>query len=640
MRLLIAQIGRDRTISFAASQLHDYLIKMDPAADLVMQRVDKYDPSRDGVLWVGQDGAFADRVPSVKDSELDDAVYIDVERGAGIVTGANPRSVLIAVYRLLRENGFRFLRPGAGGEKIPCGCAGAISAHVSERAANRHRGVCIEGAISCQNARDMIDWLPKAGMNAYFTQFFTPSTFFVRWYEHRNNPTIEPEPISRTDIDGILKTMVDDIEERGLIYHAVGHGWTCEPFGIEGDSWDQKEYFVPEEVKGYLAELKGERKLTDVPLNVNLCYGNVEVREAITSAIAEHCKAHPEIDYLHFWLADGTNNHCECPLCRDTMPSDFYVMMLNRLDEKLTGINLKTRVVFLTYVDLLWAPATETINNPDRFALMFAPITRTYSNPFAPDSEFDGELVPYIRNKNVMPSSVPENLARLKSWERVYSGDSFDFDYHFMWDHFLDIGYYEMARILMTDMLNLKKIGLNGMMSCQNQRTFFPNGLGMCIMADSLWSGDISFEDYAAQYYLDAYGEDGEKVHAYLKEMSRLFDPPYLRGERGDKVNPERAAAYRELISLAAGFTGVTDANIKKCLPEAQRRMWRDLVLHGRLAGLLAGALAYRAAGDGVAASRAWESTMEYARSIEREVQPYFDFYEFTLTIGGRLFAK
>ena len=44
---------------------------------------------------------------------------IDVKNGAGVITGANNRAVLIAVYRFLRELGCRWLRPGAENEVIP-----------------------------------------------------------------------------------------------------------------------------------------------------------------------------------------------------------------------------------------------------------------------------------------------------------------------------------------------------------------------------------------------------------------------------------------------------------------------------------------------------------------------------------------
>ncbi|NLF57431.1 MAG: DUF4838 domain-containing protein, partial [Candidatus Hydrogenedens sp.] len=515
-------------------------------------------------------------LPPVKDQAVDDGVYIDVEGGRGVVTGTNPRSVLLAAYRLLRENGCAFLRPGQDGERVPQKSIGDISAHVCEAAASRHRGVCIEGAVSYQHVLNMIEFLPKVGMNAYYTQFFVPRLFFARWYEHIGNPQAEPRTLTREEAAGLQAALIREIKKRGLMYHAVGHGWTCEPFGVPGDSWLPLEN-VPESYEAFTAEVNGKRGLWHgVGVNTNLCYGNPEVRKRVTDAIADYCAAHPEVDYLHFWLADSTNNHCECPLCRDTLPSDLYVKMLNELDEKMTARGIPTRVVFLIYVDLLWEPQKEKIRNQDRFVLMFAPITRSYSATMADAADFHGELEPYRRNGNKMTHSVAENVERLRKWQTNFRGDSFDFDYHFMWDHFRDLGYYQMARLLMEDMKGLSKVGLNGMISCQCQRVFFPTGLGMHAMAAGLWDKNADFDALAAWYFENAFGADADAVHGYLRQVSECIDPVYLRGEK-EAVDPAVADGYRALEALVDAFEPVirqkidagADANWRALLPHA-----------------------------------------------------------------------
>jgi hypothetical protein len=47
----------------------------------------------------------------VNNPVLDDAYNIDVQNGTGVIAGANARSVLLGVYRLLRELGCRWVRP-------------------------------------------------------------------------------------------------------------------------------------------------------------------------------------------------------------------------------------------------------------------------------------------------------------------------------------------------------------------------------------------------------------------------------------------------------------------------------------------------------------------------------------------------
>ena len=68
-------------------------------------------------------------------------------------------------------------------------------------------------------------------------------------------------------------------------------------------------------------------------------------------------------------------------------------MLLNQLDKKLTENNIDVKIVFLIYVDLMWAPEHIKFENPDRFILMFAPITRTYGKAWKiPWTEEPGRL--------------------------------------------------------------------------------------------------------------------------------------------------------------------------------------------------------------------------------------------------------
>jgi hypothetical protein len=94
-------------------------------------------------------------------------------------------------------------------------------------------------------------------------------------------------------------------------------------------------------------------------------------------------------------------------------PSDWYITLLNDIDERLTEENLVTKVVFLLYVDLLWEPQQVKLNNPDRFTLMFAPITRTYSSSFTDAPAFDeNDLPDFELNKLKFPIPQPAEQKR------------------------------------------------------------------------------------------------------------------------------------------------------------------------------------------------------------------------------------
>lgn len=629
MNVFIRRVGDAPPIHFAVREVERLFRRMDPRSEIAQGAAPCYDSEDTRSLWIGMDPAWETLLPSAPDPALDDGIYVRVRGCAGVVTGSNPRAVLIAAYRLLRENGCAFLFPGEEGELIESRPLARVEATVCEAAANRHRGVCIEGANAYRHVRDMIDWLPKVGMNAYFIQFFTPYTFFERWYRHAGNPDIPGAELSVATVQGFLRALSDEITDRGLLYHAVGHGWTCGAFGVEGLGWEAQEAEAPPHVKPYLAQLDSERGyFQGVPLTTQLCYGNPDVRARLVKAVADYCAAHPEVDYVHFWLGDSAHNHCECPLCCDTLPADFYVAMLKALDALLTLRGLRTRVVFLLYEDLLWAPLREALGACDRFTLMFAPVWRTYTEPFTARDAYAGELPPFSRNHNRMPRSVEENVARLRTWQQRFTGDGFDFDYHFMWDHYLDLGGVSSARILYEDIRNLPVLGLNGLISCQVQRSFYPTGLGMQVLARALWDRDASFEDISREYFRAALGEEGEAVARYLAEISRRFNPPYLRGEK-PTLDPQAARCYGELALWVRARVPVLRDNLAVQIAPARNALWRCLVDAAELTVKLCWALCAKAQGDTQTQGSAWAQVVSSLRDSEWATHPYFDLYTF-----------
>jgi hypothetical protein len=433
-----------------------------------------------------------------------------------------------------------------------------------------------------------------------------------------------------------------EISRRGLIYHAVGHGWTCEPFGVEGLGWDTSLYGIPEvspETEACLAMVNGKRELWGgIPLNTQLCYSQEHVRERITDAIRDHSAAHPEIDYIHFWLGDGVNNHCECDACKDTLPSDYYVMMLNDLDKKLTAAGLKTRVVFLVYVDLLWPPQNERIVNPDRFTLMFAPITRTYSSAYTVDmSKCPDTLPPFERNKLTMPRSVEDNVAFLKKWQELFNGDSFIFDYHFMWDHFHDPGYTDIARVMRDDMAGLEDIGLGGMVSCQAFRVFFPTGLPMNIMARTLWDKSTTYAKFSEEFYKISFGDDWKNALEYTESLTRMFDPVYMRGEK-ERLDPVQAKRLADIQTLIKDFAPCVAKNINNMQNKSLRASWEYLRLHGEYCSILASATEVHARGGDLKAG--FDKLTEWVRNNELAISNVFDLYELHATYEWFVFKR
>jgi len=629
--LIICSAGDHPTLSFATAELAKYLglLTHRRIAFRKKERLQEGD-----ALCVGTFSSFPHlSVPQVPDPALDDAIFVEIQGERGSIAGINERSVLLAVYRYLTELGCRWVRPGPDGQYLP-ELTTLENVHLSETPSYRHRAICIEGAVSYEHVRDMIDWAPKFGFNGYFIQFREAHTFFDRWYSHVGNPELSVESISKDQAYDYTTRLEEEILKRSLLYHKVGHGWTCEPFGIRGLGWEKEECDPPPEVTQYLAEVNGERKLwKGVALNTNLCYSNLKVRETMVKSIVSYAKEHRDIHYMHVWLADGSNNHCECENCQRARPADYYVMLLNELDEALTNSGLPTRIVFLIYVDLLWPPGKERLKNTDRFVLMFAPIARTYSATFSANDSLP-EVPTYQRNLLSFPRDVAANVAFLRRWQEIFPGDSFDFDYHLMWDHANDPGHMQIAKTLHKDMKGLSQIGLNGFVSCQIQRVFFPTALAMTAMGRTLWNTSLSFDELLDDVLQSTFGGRWRECRDYLHLLSDLFDPVYLRGEKQNPESEREAErAYAEVIALIDAFLPIIDENLdlkEKC----HAKSWFYLKHHAELCRSLAQALRAKAEGSQEKANLLWEKTRKLAWEKEPTIHPVFDAWLFTDRLG------
>ena len=596
-RITLARIGNNETVKYAVEELYSYIKKIDSSLFVDVRFYPDYDESVKNVIWVGQSEAFSDKLLEVPDKALDDTIYIDVENNEGIITGCNPRAVLIAAYRFLRELGIAWIRPTDDGEVIPQYKITKIDVFVKEKPSYRHRVQMIEGAISYEHVLELIRWMPKAGMNSYLMQFLRPFIFFDRWYNHECcEGYFENENVSREDVDAIVLELEREIAKRGLYYRKVGHGWTGEPLGYTSDGWykiQSKE--IPENVKPLLAEMDGERKFfRDIPLNTNLCYSKPEVRKLIVDYIADYIRKNPYVDVIQFWLGDGSNNYCECKDCTER-PTDYFVMMLNDLDEILTKEGIPTKIAFNAYGNTNWAPLKEKFKKTDRFILEIAPIARNMSTCFDvldPSKTYTHPEYNGNKTEEVQPRTTEGFYAHLQDWQKVYDGDTILCDYHLMWDHFYDPGYHGIAKTIHTDMHNLEKIGLDGYISCQLTRSCFPTNLPLHIMAETLWDKDCDFEEKALDYYLTAFGPDGDAVMEYMKALSEGFDPYYNRQCFKTKVAPygneERIAKLKGALATLTGFEDTIKKNLEADHCSSVRASWEYLSVHTEYCRMLA----------------------------------------------------
>ena len=559
-----------------------------------------------------------------RDEDGPDRFQVRAVPGRVTVTGNRPRSVLLGAYDYLRRLGCRFLGPGREREVVPAVSPDALVMNYRITASFRHRGVCIEGADSRENLLDFIDWLPKVGYNGFFLQFKTPYAFFKRWYLHERNPLRQPEPFSPADVSAWAEEAERELKRRDLLLHQVGHGWTGEALGYETQSWDPDPRPLAEDKRPLAAQLNGVRDLyKGMPADTNLCFHNRDAVDAFAAQVAGYAQAHPHVDYLHVWLADEYNNVCECAGCRATTLSDQYVELLNEIDRRLTAQGLPAKIVFLLYQELLWPPVKARLSNPGRFVLMFAPISRTFEQSYPAVGNLP-DIPAYQRNRIELPTSLEENLAFLRGWKKQFAGDSFVYDYPLGRAHYGDLGYIKLARVISGDVKRLRRLGLDGYVSCQELRAGLPNFFPNYVLGRTLLDEHADVNELMGEYFSAAYGPDWPAVADHLFQLSTLSSTDYVNGKGGreDGAMASRMEAVRE---LCLDFTPALDAH--RTLHGWQTPFWAALDYHREYVLKLSRALRHLALGEEENANADWRAFRELICAKEPDFQSWLDVY-------------
>lgn len=616
----ICRITNNETVVFASAELVKYLSMIDPTLDFEQRLYKEYRP-KEGTLWLleGEEGLRL--APKVEDPSLDDAYAIRISGTTGYIAATNPVSVLIAAYAFLKTLGCKWIRPGKTGEIIPAKKLETLSTELSSKASYRFRGVAssISNQQSC--CLDFIEWYPKVGFNNYYIEGYEP-------------PYTSAER-DRTDAFAFFEQLKLEARRRGLKRHAVGHGWTMLAAGFE----DLSKYWVPdadltEEQRSCFAMIGGRRQLYHQPDRAEgmlsgsqLCYSQKRLRDRMIDDIVKYIKKEDGIDYLHFWLADGVNNHCECEECVKMRPSDWYILTLNELDKRLTEEGITSRIVCLIYVDLLWLPAQMKLSNPDRFILMFAPITRTYDTTYAQAEKTHAEMKPYVRNKLEYPRTAAENCAYLKAWqEEQIKGDSFIFDYHLMWNQYKAPGYRNLSRVIHDDMKALRDIGLSGSISCDIARCQIPHNFLYQTMSSTLWNREVDYDAEERAFFEDNYGEDHGKAFEYLNAITEAFSVIYAYYDESVDSKPmERALAERTEKAVAEILPVILENLEKESLHPAVKLSWELLYAHTELVVPYAHAYTAKYQNDDETGRRYFEEYCAVCDKIGEKYPKFFD---------------
>lgn len=612
---------KTETLLYAAEELQKYLLMMDEALSdevgivLSVKEYENIDPM------------------------VEDIVEIDIEKMKGTIAGSNGRSVLMGVYTFLKSAGCLWVRPGKLGEYIPKKPMADHSCKFYKKADCDFRGECIEGAPSLENIIETVEFLPKINANLFMMEYIIPYTYFSRWYKHVDNPYKEDEGVTFEDAGEIVHKIEMAVKKCGLQLHSLGHGYTFEPYGLPYRT-RQDVYEPSEEALSVMAQIGGKRFLfKNAPNQTQFCMSNETARQKMVDFLVGYLQKKPYIDFLHVWLSDSRNNHCECDNCQKKTPSDFYVMLLNELDQALTEKGVRTKIVFIMYTDTYWAPETVRFNNPDRFIMTTATTGRDRSKPYLTERH-DGPLPEYQRNQNTFTVTMPLSLSFTDSWKPVFDGKRFLFEYHFWLDHYVDPGYMHFAKNIYHDARSIADTGFHGIMDDKTQRCYFPTGLPMAVYGETLFERELDLDEYTDRYFEKCFGKDAEKARAYLEEISAIFGPDQLRvsddvvvvdtgtggglKQQGYIGNPETVERISKIFGCLEGFRPVIEAD-RSYETECVRESWRILRLHQEYCRLYAEVFIALGKADREDAVAKVAAMKDWLARNEDAYQPYLD---------------
>jgi len=595
--MIIKTLSDNRTILYAKAELEKYLFLLDKKIpDTFVIELGLADKTDDAV----------------------DTVEVNVGKLGGTLKGSNPRSVLFSVYQYLEALGIRWVRHCEDGEYIPTGvCVTEKEVSFTRTAKNKYRGMIIEGGVTMDLMRADIEWSAKVGLNMYTLQFFDQTPFFERWTSHLRNPLwIDARKVTPQEAMEYRNKMVSEIKKRGLIFNTGGHGLTTMAYGIPLTAEGEE---VPEEMKDAVAMIDGERKVHVSIGNSQLCFSNPDVIEKLANYIANYARENPETDIFDVTFADAMNVHCECENCQKIMPADGTVRIINRADEIMAKEGLKMKVSAPLYIDNLWAPS-EKLNNPDRALLSFAPIGRNYKASYDEVGELP-KTPEFVRNKNENPTDVALNIAFLKDW-RAAAGDidCYSWEY-FNWNtqRYVDMGNLNASEIVYRDIKALEKVGIDGILNCQSQRSFLPTGLAAYIHAKTFWQPEKPYLELVKEYYEGAFGEYADLFYNHFRSLSDLSkeEESFEKSEKLLKITEDILLKIKD-IENEGKLENV--CHIKSVFYAKYHAMVFKLIAEGDMV--------YYKEGE-EAAKPEWKKVVDFVRETESSVYNVFDMVHF-----------
>ena len=141
----------------------------------------------------------------------------------------------------------------------------------------------------------------------------------------------------------------------------------------------------------------------------NCCVASEKALDIIAENAQKYACLLPSTNHrYYFWLDDGKLT-CQCPTCRELLPSEQALLIENRIIGALRKIDPEAKLAHLSYANSIEAP--RKVKPAEGVFLEFAPIMRSWEKPLADTSVEDRGM------------SHAENLKHLKENLAVFSAE-------------------------------------------------------------------------------------------------------------------------------------------------------------------------------------------------------------------------
>ncbi len=196
--------------------------------------------------------------------------------------------------------------------------------------------------------------------------------------------------------------------------------------------------------------------------------------------------------------------------------------------------------------------------------------------------------------------------------------------YHLMWANWGQMMDTHIARLYHEDLRHLGEMGLNGILSCQSFRVFYPSGLAMTALAECLWNPDVPWSTLRRRYLASAYGEHADFAGEYLAMLESFLDSgdPHWRTPPLSNADEDRLAACRAFLK-----TSLAEIELRReaTADRARDRSLDLLAHHARLMLFFVRAYQARLAGDAQQADETFDRAADFLRETEPAYSTYID---------------